>query len=85
MIFGEVNKFDCKITKPELFETKVDSIDSRYLHKKGKNKASGQLYIIAPGGNPRPFYGEFHLDEFEEEFGFVLVWAKENEGTLGLK
>lgn len=65
-----------KVTNAELFKAKVDDIFTEQLmiYKHAQGSISIQYFIE---GEAKPvlqtWSGEFGLNDFEEEFGFILV------------
>lgn len=64
------------VTNPELFNAKVDDIFTEQLmiYKHAQGHISIQYF---PEGETKPvmqtWSGEFGLNDFEEEFGFILT------------
>jgi len=58
-----------KVTNKKLFDEKVQDVDLDF-HKGGMN---GDVAIEVEGEGERCFTGEHGANDYEEEFGFVIV------------
>ena len=65
-----------QVTNEDLYYTLVNDVDCDALESKGYVDARefrGHLSIRLESGEQKEITGEFHADDYKDEFGFVIV------------